>query len=66
MSVAADFTSPTIAGHPFVVQDHAGDMVSLRIALGRSLSFARRLVQFYGAINLLLQCLKIVGWNLLC
>ncbi|HSZ84046.1 MAG TPA: hypothetical protein VLA14_17300 [Polyangia bacterium] len=50
MSVAADIASPTIAGHPFVVQDRAGGVLNLRVALGgqRLVALARALAKLDG------------------
>jgi hypothetical protein len=50
MSVAANITPPTIAGHPFVVQDRAGGVLNLRVALGgqRLVALARALAKLDG------------------
>jgi hypothetical protein len=50
MIVAPDTTPPTIAGHPFSLEDRAGGMLNLRIALrGASLvALARALAKLEG------------------
>jgi hypothetical protein len=50
MSLEADIASPTIAGRPFVVQDRAGGVLNLRVALGgeRLVALARALAKLDG------------------